>query len=108
MAAFQQGLPELEYAGIGVVAASTDDRAGAQRLAEITGAAYPIGYGLPVLETATRVGAYYDEGRGILHATGFIVRPDRTVGVASYSSGAIGRLIWEDVVRLIAFWGNNT
>lgn len=104
MAAFQQGLRELEYAGIRVVAASTDDEKGARRLAEIAGATFPVGYGLPMLDTATRVGSYYDEERGILNATGFVVRPDATVGVACYSSVNIGRLVWEDVVRLVAFW----
>ncbi|MCA9706263.1 MAG: redoxin domain-containing protein [Myxococcales bacterium] len=104
LAAFQQGMPELEYAGIGVVAASTDTERGARRLAEITGATFPIGYGLAPIATASRLGAYYDEERGTLHATGFVVRPDATIGVACYSSGNIGRLAWEDVVRLVAFW----
>lgn len=104
MAAFQQGLPELEYASIGVVAASADDERGARRLSEIAGATFPMGYDLSAMETATRVGAYHDEERRTLHATGFVVRPDATVGVACYSSGNIGRLVWEDVVRLVAFW----
>lgn len=104
LAAFQQGLPELEYAGIRVIAASTDEREGAQRLADIAGATFPVGYGLSVPEAAARVGSYYDEERKILNASGFVVRPDSTVGVACYSSGNIGRLVWEDVVRLVAFW----
>jgi alkyl hydroperoxide reductase subunit AhpC len=104
LAAFQQGVPELEYAGIQVVAASTGDEQGARRISDIAGATFPVGYGLPVIETATALGAYYDEERNALQATGFIVRPDATIGVACYSSGSIGRLAWEDVVRLVAFW----
>lgn len=104
LATFQQGLPELEYAGIRLAAASTDDGAGAQQLSEIAGATFPVGYGLDALDTAARLGTYYDEEHGTLLAAGFVVRPDATVGVACYSSGNIGRLVWEDVVRLVAFW----
>lgn len=35
--------------------------------------------------------------RGILHGTGYVVRPDGTVTVAVYSAGPIGRLVWQDV-----------
>ncbi len=104
LAAFQQGLPELEYAGIRLIAVSTDDREGASRLADIAGATFPVGYGLPVIETAERLGAYYDEGRGVLQATGFVVQPSGRIAVAAYSTGAIGRLVWEDIVRMVAFW----
>jgi len=104
LATFEQGLPELEYAGIRVIAASTDDEEGARRLADIAGATFPVGYGLPMLATAEKVGGYYDEGRGVLQASGFVVQPSGRIAVATYSTGAIGRLMWEDVVRLVAFW----
>ncbi len=104
LAAFQQGLPELEYAHIQVVAVSADDEDGARRMEDVTGATFPIGYGLPVEDTAKRLGTYYDPEQGVLHSTGFVVKPDGTIAVASYSTGQIGRLVWEDVVRLVAFW----
>ncbi len=60
-----------------------------------------IGYGLPLKDTAAALGAFYEEKRGVLHATGFVVRPDRTIAVAQYSSGPIGRLVWQDVLGLV-------
>ena len=60
-----------------------------------------MGYELPMVETAKRFGAFYEKRRGILHATGFLVRPSGKVAMASYSSGAIGRLEPADVVKLV-------
>ena len=34
---------------------------------------FPIGYGLKVPEDAEKIGAYWEERRGIIHATGFTV-----------------------------------
>ena len=65
------------------------------------GLGMPIGYELPLKETAAALGAFYEEKRGVLHATGFVVRPDRTIAVAQYSSGPIGRLVWQDVLGLV-------
>ena len=65
------------------------------------GLGMPVGYGLPLKETAAELGAYYEEKRGVLQSTGFVVKPDRTVAVAQYSSGPIGRLVWQDVLGLI-------
>lgn len=39
----------------------------------------------------------------MLHATGFVIRPDRTIAVAQYGSGPIGRLVWQDVLGLVQF-----
>ena len=37
----------------------------------------------------------------VLQATGFLVRPNCTIAVAQYSSGPIGRLVWQDVLGLV-------
>ena len=65
---------------------------------------FPIGYGLPLKETAAMLGAFYEERRQILHATGFVIKPDKTIAVAQYSSGPIGRLVWQDVLSLVQFY----
>ncbi len=65
---------------------------------------FPVGYGLPLKETARALGAFYELQRGILQATGFVVKPDRTIAVASYSSGPIGRLVWQDILGLVQFY----
>jgi len=55
-------------------------------------------------ETAAALGAFYEERRNILQSTGFVVKPDRTIVVSQYSSGPIGRLIWQDVLGLVQFY----
>ena len=59
---------------------------------------------LPVKETAATLGAFYEEKRGFLQATGFVVKPDRTIAVSQFSSGPIGRLVWQDVLGLVQFY----
>ena len=68
------------------------------------GITFPVGYGLKLKETASLTGAYYEKERKILHATGFLVRPDKTIALVCYSSGAIGRLSAKDVLNLVKFW----
>jgi alkyl hydroperoxide reductase subunit AhpC len=101
LAAFDRAQDKLQAEGIHVIAASTDpqDKA-AESVAEL-GLGMPVGYGLPLKETAAALGAFYEEKRGVLQATGFVVRPDRTIAVAQYSSGPIGRLVWQDALGLV-------
>lgn len=91
-----------------MVAASTDPLERARQTVEEHSLTFPVGYGLPLRETAGKLGAFYDPRRGVLHSTGFVVRPDRSVAVAQYSSGPIGRLVWQDVLGLIQFYTRQT
>jgi hypothetical protein len=103
LAAFERAQETLQSEGITTVAASTDgpDRASAT-VAEHA-LTFPVGYGLPLKETARLLGSFYDPEREVLHATGFVIRPDRHIAVAQYSSGPIGRLVWRDVLGLVRF-----
>ncbi len=65
---------------------------------------FPIGYGLPLRETAAALGTFYEDRRGVLQSTGFLIKPDKTIVVAQYSSGPIGRLVWQDVLGLVQFY----
>ena len=68
---------------------------------EKTGATFPIGYGLKVPEYADRVGAYWEERRGIIHATNFTVGPERRILQACFATGPIGRIAAADAVSSI-------
>lgn len=103
MAAFERSKDKLWEEEIAVLAASTDPRERAAETVAEHSLTFPVGYGLPLKETAGLLGAFYEERRSILHATGFVVRPDRRIAVAQYSSGPIGRLVWQDVLGLIQF-----
>ena len=104
MAAFDKAQEKLSAEGISVVAASTDPLDKATETVTELGLTLPVGYGLPLKPTAAALGAFYEERRGILHATNFVVKPDRTIAVALYSSGPIGRLVWQDVLALVQFY----
>ncbi len=67
------------------------------------GITYPVGYGLIAEERSRITGAYYDKEEKYLHATGFLLRPDKTILIACYSSGAIGRLVLKDVLQLVRY-----
>ncbi len=86
------------------MAASTDPLEKAEETVAEQALTFPVGYGLPLTETAARLGAFYEERRGILQATGFVVKPDRTIAVSPYSSGPIGRVVWQDVLGLVQFY----
>jgi hypothetical protein len=104
LAAFQSAHQELTEQGITTVAASVDTADKASATVGDLSLAYPVGYGLPLVDTAALLGAFYETRRSILHATGFVVRPGGAIAIASYSSGAIGRLMPDDIVRLVGFW----
>lgn len=87
-----------------MVAASTDPLEKAKETVSEHSLTLPVGYGLPLKETAATLGAFYEERRGFLQATGFVVKPDRSIVVAQYSSGPIGRLVWQDILGLIQFY----
>ena len=86
-----------------VAAASVDRLEDARKTVETHGLTYPLGYGLNVRDVAAATGAFFEEKRGILHATSYVVAPDRTVANAAYSSGPVGRLMARDCTGLIDF-----
>jgi peroxiredoxin len=108
LAAFEKARPRLEEEGIVVIAASTDPMDKASETVKEHVLGFPVGYALPVKETAATLGAFYEEKRGFLQATGFVVRPDRTIAVSQFSSGPIGRLVWQDVLGLVQFYKKQT
>lgn len=91
-----------------MVAASTDPQDKAVETVKEHGLTFPVGYGLPLEGTAAALGSFYDSNRRVLHATGFVVKPDKSVAVAQYSSGPIGRLVWQDVLGLVQFYKKQT
>jgi hypothetical protein len=70
-------------------------------MVERTGATFPIGYGLKVPADADKVGAYWEERRGIIHATNFIIDSDKKVTQACFATGPIGRIVAVDALSSI-------
>ncbi len=54
-------------------------------------------------EFAGMTGAFFDDQKGFIHATAFIIRPDGTIENAVYSTGPIGRFTATDTIMLIDY-----
>lgn len=67
------------------------------------GLTFPVLYGVDGRSVSQAWGSYYDPGRDILHATAFILGPDRAIVSATYSTGPIGRLMPQDALALVQF-----
>lgn len=101
MADYQTWLPELKQLGIALLAASVDTLENARGTVETQKLTYPVAYGIDYDDVSRRTGAYIEHERKIVHATGFLLKPDMKIQVAAYSSGPIGRLTPNDVASLV-------
>ena len=64
---------------------------------------FPIGYGADASAIAALTGAFVNPDPVYLQSTGFVLDPSGKVVVSVYSSGAIGRLVPEDVPGLVRY-----
>jgi peroxiredoxin len=101
--AFQRASDSLVEAGAKVVALSVDDEATTAKLVAKHGLTFPVGHSADAKVISAATGAFVDPERGFLQSTGFVLNPDGQVVVSVYSSGAIGRLVPDDVVGLIRY-----
>lgn len=101
MAGFGKERAALEALGAKVVAASVDPLDKAKEVAAAAGV--PIAYGV-TREQADAIGAWWEERRGIVQPSEFIVGRDGKLVASSYSSGPLGRMDAADVVKLINFY----
>ena len=101
MADYQTWLPELKQLGVALLAASVDTLENARGTVETQKLTYPVACGIDYEDVSRRTGAYIEHERKIVHATGFLLKPDMKIQVAAYSSGPIGRLTPNDVASLV-------
>ena len=104
MADFQSAIKAFESEEVAVIAASVDPIEKAKEMADKSKVTYPVAYGLDAEKVSEITGAYYDKEKKYIHATSFLIRPDKTVEVACYSSAQIGRFVAKDVLRLVKFY----
>jgi hypothetical protein len=81
-----------------------DSEENAKKSVDECGINFPVGYGVDNKVISELTGCFYEERRQILHSTGYLLRPDGTVAVGVYSTGPIGRLVWQDVLALVQFY----
>ena len=101
--AFQRAASSLADVGAKVVALSVDDEPTTAALIAKHGLSFPVGHSADAAAISAATGAFTDPARGYLQSTGFVLDPAGRVIVSVYSSGAIGRLVPDDVVGLIRY-----
>ena len=101
LADFQSAIGELGAEQISLFAASADPIEKAKETAEKLKITYPLAYGLNAEEVSEITGSYYEKEKKFLQPTNFLIRPDKTIEVASYSSGPISRFVAKGVIMLV-------
>ena len=101
--AFERASQALADSGIRVAALSVDDRETTTALVEKHKLTFPVGYGADPEAVAMRTGAFVNPDPKFLQSTGFVLDPSGNVIVSVYSSGAIGRLVPDDVIGLVGY-----
>jgi peroxiredoxin len=101
--AFERASQALEDNGIKVVALSVDDKETTAALVAKHKLTFPVGYGADAEAVAAATGAFVNPDPVYLQSTGFVLDPEGNVVVSVYSSGAIGRLVPDDVVGLVRY-----
>jgi peroxiredoxin len=101
--AFQRASDALAEAGIKVAALSVDDQPTTAALIAKHGLTFPVGHSADARAIAAATGAFVNPDPVYLQSTGFVLDPAGQVVVSVYSSGAIGRLVPEDVIGLVRY-----
>jgi peroxiredoxin len=101
--AFERAGQALAEAGIKVAALSVDDKETTAALVGKHQLTFPVGYGADAMAIAAATGAFVNPDPVFLQSTGFVLDPGGNVVVSVYSSGAIGRLVPDDVTGLVRY-----
>jgi peroxiredoxin len=105
---FQRAKESLADVGARVVALSVDDEATTADLIAKHGLEFPVCHSADARALAEATGAFINEDPLFVQSTGFVLNPGGQVVVSVYSSGAIGRLVPEDVIGLIRYLRQHT
>lgn len=101
--AFRRAADQLADLDIRVVALSVDDEATPRQTIAKHGLEFPVGHDADADAVAAATGAFVSDAPRYLQSTGFLLDGEGRVIVSVYSSGAIGRLVPEEVIRLIRY-----
>ena len=101
--AFERAGQTLRDVGIQVAALSVDDKETTAALVAKHQLTFPVGYGADPKVVAALTGAFVNPDPEYLQSTGFVLDPAGNVVVSVYSSGAIGRLVPDDVIGLVRY-----
>lgn len=87
-----------------MIGGSVDPIEKTQKLVDKVGLTFPIACNLDAVAVSAMTGAFYEKDQKYIQPTGFILRPDKTIEVAVYSTGPVGRFVARDVLNLIKYY----
>ena len=101
MAGFEAHREELEALDIGVIAGSVDPLDKAREVADEV--SFPVAYAVP-RAVAEALGSWWEDRRGLIQPSEFLIRGDGKVVSSSYSDGPLGRFDAAALIRLVRFY----
>jgi peroxiredoxin len=101
--AFQRAADALTQAGLRVAALWVDDEQTTAQFTAKHGLTFPLGHSADARAVAALTGAFVNDDPLYLQSTGFVLDSQGKVIVSVYSSGAIGRLVPDDVLGLVGY-----
>ena len=101
--AFERARDKLNELDTRVIALSVDDESTTRELIAKHALGFPVVHDADARAIAEATGAFVNDEPRYLQSTGFVLGPDGRVIVSVYSSGAIGRLVPDDVVGLVRY-----
>lgn len=103
LVAFSRAAERLAAVGVKIIALSVDDESTSKGLVDKLRLSFPVGFGANADHVAALTGAYLAERSAYVQSTGFVLDPHGRILTAVYSSGAIGRLLPDDVAGLVKY-----
>ncbi len=100
---FQRTAGKLDALDVKILALSVDDEPTTRELAAKHGLTFPVGHSADAAAVHEATGAFLNADPVYLQSTGFVLDPEGNVILSVYSSGAIGRLVPEDVAGLVNY-----
>lgn len=100
MGGFSEQFSELQSLNTSIVGASTDNLENSNAIA--ADLPFPIAHGV-TREQADTLGSWWEDRRGLIQPSDFVLNHEGKVLSATYSSGPIGRLEAIDAIRFIKF-----
>lgn len=101
MAGFEAELETLKGLDVSIVAASVDD---AEKAGEVAAElSFPVAYGV-TRDEADQLGSWWEERRGIIQPSEFLLGAGHEIMTSTYSAGPIGRIDAADVVKIVQFY----
>ena len=85
------------------MAGSVDSVEKTQVFIDKLGISFPVAVSMKAEVISELTGAFYEKERKYLQPTSFIIRPDKTIEIAVYSTGAVGRFAAKDILALIKY-----